>query len=249
MKTFGKIKQWSVAVFLAIIVGFASGLFMFVPVSRGLFTVAEPLIFVLALLSGPYVGAFVGGVGSALASYLLGYPHYVVASLTVKASAGFMIGWIIRLKQPTENKLLSIVMSLILILFFGLAGVKIYSGDVYFGYVKTFFLGENVLSPGGLQAYGMFVPEWFWVISSATIAAYIILCELKSATKLNWASIALLSGCSVMIFGYFLYETFLMPTFFGVTVDPVANITTNAGQSILSATIALILGRTFMLKR
>ena len=34
---------------------------------------------------GPIYGAFAGGVGSALADLLAGYPHYIVGTLIIKA--------------------------------------------------------------------------------------------------------------------------------------------------------------------
>src|SRR3972149_6795841 len=65
---------------------------IYVPATNGFFNVGESMVFLSALLFGPIVGAFSGGVGSMLADLLLGFPHYAPATLVVKACEGAVVG-------------------------------------------------------------------------------------------------------------------------------------------------------------
>ena len=49
---------------------------VYVPATRGFFNIGESMVFLSALLFGPFVGAFAGGIGSMLADLLLGYYYY-----------------------------------------------------------------------------------------------------------------------------------------------------------------------------
>lgn len=230
-----------------LLVGFSSGIFIFAPNSKGLITMGEILFFLSALLFEPLVGAFVGGVGFALADSLLGYPHYAVASLIFKASAGFIVGKLNKHKAPIP-KFFSIASSLLLILLFTLAGIIIYSGRIYLGFVKTFFLGEEVLKFGGLEICVGYFPEGFWIIASIIITLLIFLRNLDMHDY-RWTSVSLLSGCFTIVTGYFLYEALIMPQIFTVKVDAVANVFTRGGESILSATTAFLLNKIIRLKK
>ncbi|MEM2911733.1 MAG: ECF transporter S component [Candidatus Bathyarchaeia archaeon] len=221
---------------------FLSIIFIFIPSSKGLFIIGEPLFFLSALLFGPFAGAFVGGVGFALADLLLGYPHYIIAALAVKASAGFIVGKVNRCGAYI-HRFFSIASDLLLISLFMLVGITIYSGDIYFGYIKTFFLGEEVLKSDGLEVYKGYIPNWFWVIASIIITFFIFWKNSKDAHNHKWTGVSLLSGCLIIVFGYFIHETFILPQIFGVKVDAVANFYTRAGESILSATIAFLINK------
>lgn len=248
LKGLSNIKMIATTITFTLIVCFAFRLFIYAPGSMGLFSMGEPIFFLSALLLGPFAGAFVGGVGFAIAVLLLGYPHYVIAALIVNALAGFIVGKLNR-HEPSMHRFLSLASILLLIVIFGLVGVTIYSGEIYLGYVKTFFLGEEVLKFGGLYAYGIYVPEWFWIIASIIIAFYILLLDFKKIRSYRWTGFSLLSGCLIIVSGYFLYETFLMPDLFNIEVSAVANIPINVGHSILSATIAFLLNRIMQFKK
>jgi uncharacterized membrane protein len=109
-----------------------------------------------ALLLGPIPGMLVGGIGFTLSNLLLGYPHYVIASLIANASAGFLIGKFNQMKQP--HKLIGIASTLILIFLSTLIGTTIYVGQVYIGFTKKLFMGEEVMKAGGLYAYSPIRP-------------------------------------------------------------------------------------------
>ncbi len=91
MKISQRVRRFVTIAVFALLVCFSSGIFIFVPSSKGLISIGEPVFFLSALLLGPFAGAFVDGVRFALADLLLGYPHYIIAALAVKASAGFIV--------------------------------------------------------------------------------------------------------------------------------------------------------------
>jgi uncharacterized membrane protein len=201
---------------------------------------AEPIFLMAAILLGPFAGAFVGGVGYALADLLLGYPHYIVAALTIKAAVGFIVGKVCTIKSPL-NKTLSLTLSLMFFIFFGFAGGMLYSGIAYLGYARALFLGESIMERGGLDVWSLYIPAWFWAVVSVILIFYALRLEFKQKRTYGWTSFSLLSGTLITIVGYFLYETFMLPYFFNVQVNSLANVPLNFGQIVLSATISVLL--------
>jgi uncharacterized membrane protein len=219
---------------------FTSRLSLFTSNFLGLFTFSEPLFLLSALLLGPNAGALVGGIGFALSNFLLGYPHYIIAALTVNSLTGFLVGKINQFKN-LSHPLLGALSTLTLISSFTLVGTIIYSGEAYIGYTKDLFLGEEIMKYGGLYAYRLDISPWLWIIAGALIGSISFLVSFKKSPKYLWASTALLIGSLTIIPGYFLYETFLMPTLFQIKVDAVTNLIVNLGHSVISATISLLL--------
>jgi len=227
---------------LAFIIAFllTSRLSLFTSNFLGLFTFSEPLFLLAALILGPKAGALVGGVGFAISNFLLGYPHYIIAALTVNSLTGFLIGKINQLKNLSHT-LLGALSTFTLISTFTLVGTMIYSGEAYIGYTKDLFLGEEIMKLGGLYAYRLDVPSWLWVIAGALIGSISFLVSFKKSPKYLWASTALFIGCLTIILGYFLYETFLLSTIFQIKVDAVTNLIVNLGHSVISANISILL--------
>jgi len=62
-----------------------------VPATQGYINIGDCMIFVSALLFGPIVGGFAGGVGSALAD-LVGYPSFTLYTLVIKGIEGLIVG-------------------------------------------------------------------------------------------------------------------------------------------------------------
>ncbi len=219
---------------------FTSRLSIFTSNLLGLFTFSEPLFLLSALLLSPIHAAFVGGVGFALSNFLLGYPHYIIAALTVNSLTGFLVGKINQLERHSRP-ILSAASTLTLISLFTLTGTIIYSGEAYIGYTKDLFLGEEIMKFGGLYAYRLNIPQWFWIIAGTLTGSISFLVVFRKSPKYLWASSALLIGCLTLILGYFLYEIFLMPTLFHIKVDAATNLIINFGHSVISATISLML--------
>jgi uncharacterized membrane protein len=75
-----------------------------IPATSGYFNVGETSIYVAALLFGPFVGAFAGGVGAGLSDVYLGYGIYAPGTLVIKATEGAIVGLLnIKLKKSISN--------------------------------------------------------------------------------------------------------------------------------------------------
>jgi uncharacterized membrane protein len=64
------------------------------PLTRGYFNFGDALVMLAGLLFGARLGGFAGGVGSALADALSGYPYYAPLTLFIKGTEGFLTGLI-----------------------------------------------------------------------------------------------------------------------------------------------------------
>ena len=65
----------------------------------GYFNLGDVMIFVSALTFGPIVGGFAGGIGSAIADMILGYPQFAIPTLIIKGLEGLIAGSITNTKQ------------------------------------------------------------------------------------------------------------------------------------------------------
>lgn len=64
------------------------------PATMGYINVGDAIIYAGALIFGSAVGAFAGGVGSALADVISGYGYYAPLTLVVKGVEGLLVGLI-----------------------------------------------------------------------------------------------------------------------------------------------------------
>jgi uncharacterized membrane protein len=60
--------------------------------TRGYITLADVGVYFAAFALGPVVGAIAGGVGTALADAIGGYPHWIVFSLIIHGAQGLAAG-------------------------------------------------------------------------------------------------------------------------------------------------------------
>jgi cellulose synthase/poly-beta-1,6-N-acetylglucosamine synthase-like glycosyltransferase len=98
---------------------------------------------------------------------------------------------------------------------------------------------------GGLNAYSLQFPETFWITVGLILGSSALILGRKRSPEYLRVSCPLLIGCIIITLGYFLYETYLMPTLFEIKVNSETNVIVNFSHSILSATIALPLCWTF----
>jgi len=85
-----------------------------IPATGGYFNVGETTIYVAALVFGPLVGAFAGGVGAALSDLYLGYSFFAPGTLIIKAIEGASVGFLnIKLKRYIQNQTLCAVIATI----------------------------------------------------------------------------------------------------------------------------------------
>jgi uncharacterized membrane protein len=73
-----------------------------IPASQGYFNVGEAIIYFTAILFGPAIGAFTGGVGAAIADLLLGYASYAPVTLVVKGAEGFVVGYLFKILKDKK---------------------------------------------------------------------------------------------------------------------------------------------------
>jgi uncharacterized membrane protein len=87
---------WSLAITLVAI----TTMIVRIPNSvNGYVNFGDSMIFALAMLGGPGLGAIAGGIGSALADILGGYAHYALPTLLIKGAEGFLAGYLVRLAR------------------------------------------------------------------------------------------------------------------------------------------------------
>ncbi|MDD1777710.1 MAG: ECF transporter S component [Candidatus Helarchaeota archaeon] len=75
-----------------------------IPATGGYFNVGEAIIYIAAILFGPIVGGFAGGVGAALADAMSPYAIYAPGTLVIKFCEGFIIGFIVFAVRSKEWK-------------------------------------------------------------------------------------------------------------------------------------------------
>lgn len=87
-----------------------------IPATSGYFNVGEAIIYFTALMFGPFSGAFVGGVGAALADLLGGYSAFAPVTFLSKGLEGYLVGasflWLRRKSNAklTLKKVISIIL-------------------------------------------------------------------------------------------------------------------------------------------
>jgi len=113
-----------------------------IPATGGYFNVGETTIYVAALLFGPFVGAFSGGIGAMLSDIYLGFGHFAPGTLIIKGVEGAIVGFLnIKLKNYITNTTVRAIISVIL------GGLEMVAG--YFLYetlLAVLFPGFEILA-------------------------------------------------------------------------------------------------------
>jgi uncharacterized membrane protein len=205
---------------------------VYVPATRGFFNVGESMVFLTALLFGPIVGAFAGGVGSALADLLLNYPYYAPATIIVKACEGYVVGFL-RKNTPKFSskrkwKIFTMFLGVVVGALLAWVGITYYTGEV-----------EITL---GAALYSLFIPAEFWLILGAALAlslAGMVAVGFGIEPEFGWTVFSVMCGGFVMVLGYFIYQLFFIGWLFGIEVIAVAELPVNVGQMLIGAAVAL----------
>jgi len=207
---------------------------IYVPQTKGFFNIGETMVFTTALLFGPLVGAFAGGVGSMLADLFLGFPHYAPATLVIKACEGAVVGVLnrkrLRFSSKLQWKVFTLTFGLIAGVLLGAIGSLYYSGSVelYIGF-----------PPSESPTLNLFVPTEFWYTLGALVVLLVGLMGFVFEPEFGWLIITTLIGGSVMVIGYFIYQLFFLGPLFGFYVVAIAEIPVNIGQMIIGLIVAL----------
>ncbi len=217
------------AVFTALVCVATVILSIYVPATEGFFNIGESLVFLSAILFGPFVGAFAGGVGSMFADLILGFPHYAPATLIIKACEGAVVGMLHeRNPKPRSKlywKLFTLIFGIVVGLLLGGIGTGYYSGDI------ELTLGSSV--------FMFYIPVEFWLFLGTITAVSIASLGLLTDPEFGWTIFSVIAGGSTMVLGYFLYQQFLLYPLFNIEVIALVEIPVNIGQMIIGATVAL----------
>ena len=214
--------------FTAIVCVVTMSFSVYVPATRGFFNIGDSMVFLSALLFGSLIGAFAGGVGSALADLLLGYSYYAPATLIIKGFEGFIVGWLINKKpifSQSNWKMFTIILSLIIGGLLGLFGFMYYSGNIEIALGSLYF--------------SLYIPELFWIIISLIVILLISWGGWKYDPELGWTMFSIIIGGLSMVIGYFLYQYFLIGPLFQIEVVAIAELPINIGQMVVGIVIAL----------
>jgi len=185
------------------------------------------MVYITALLFGPLIGAFAGGVGSMFADLLLGYPQFAPATLIIKACEGGIVGFLGRKRLKFGSKLqwkaFTFAVGLTTGVLLGGIGSLYYSGPV------EFYLGYLPENPTSI----LFIPPIFWYSMGALVVLLIALTGFAFEPEFGWLILTILVGGLEMVTGYFLYEQF----FLGVAA--IAEIPVNIGQMTVGLVVSV----------
>ncbi|MCS7124682.1 MAG: ECF transporter S component [Candidatus Bathyarchaeota archaeon] len=223
------------SVFTALVCVATISFTVYVPSTKGYFNIGETMIYTAAILFGPFVGAFSGGVGSMLADTILGYYYYAPATLVIKAFEGFIVGFLSKKGQflakaytKRELRLFAVKMGVLVGSLVGLVGFIYYSG-----FVELYSVAFSMENP----ALTFFIPAELWfgvgVLAVLMIAVFVFISE----PEYGFTIISCIFGGLSMVLGYFLYQQFFLGVF------AIAEVPVNIGQMAIGLIVAIPLVR------
>ena len=217
------------AVFTALVCVATMIFSIYIPATKGFFNIGESMVFLSALFFGPFIGAFAGGVGAALADLLLGFPHYAPATIIVKACEGAVVGALKKRNPKFSSRLdwkfFTALLGIIAGLLLGWVGTAYFSGEA-----------ELTLGTGSFILY---VPAEFWLLLGGITAFSIVALGFLTGPEFGWTVFSVITGGFIMVLGYFLYQLFLIGPLFNIQVVAIVEIPVNIGQMIIGAAVAL----------
>lgn len=113
-----------------------------IPIPLGYMHLGNTCILLVAALFGSTTGLLAGGIGSALADLLTGYPQWVIPTLIIKSIMGFAIGAIAHQKDSdlhmvSVRTFLGSVAGVIIMIFGYFAAGAIMNGSIYTGWTQV----------------------------------------------------------------------------------------------------------------
>jgi uncharacterized membrane protein len=194
-----------------------------IPATGGYFNVGETVIYVAALLFGPFVGAFAGGVGAAIADMMVA-AEFAPGTLVIKSCEGAIVGFLNRkmFRQTSRSnwRIFTAILGAIVGVLLAATGSINYSGDV-------------VLNFGSFTLAGYVQPE-IWYFLGAVVALLIILMGIKIEPESGRAILSMIIGGLEMVAGYFIYEQLIL-----TRTTALAEIPANIGQMIVGLVVAI----------
>ena len=103
-KKFRSASVLAISAVLAAVVGVTTAFITIAtPATGGYLNFGDTMVMFSAMVFGPVVGVFAGGVGSALGDILAGYPGWAPITLVVKGLEGLAIGYLARKSDNVGN--------------------------------------------------------------------------------------------------------------------------------------------------
>jgi len=227
------------AVFTALVFVATTVFSVYVPQTRGFFNIGETMVFTTALLCGPLIGAFAGGVGSMLADIALGYWYYAPATLIIKACEGGLVGLLSKQRLGNISKTgwqeFTFRSGLILGILVGSIGSIYYAGSI------ELYLG---FPPSSSPSMVLLLPPEIWYIAGALILVLFALAGFSLEPEFGWLTFTILLGGLTMVTGYFLYQQFFIGPLFNIPVIAVAEIPINISQMLVGLVVSIPIVRT-----
>ncbi len=221
------------AVFTAFVAAATSLFAVILPL--GYFNIGEIMVYTSALLMGPYVGAFAGGVGSAISDVSLGYPQYAPGTLVIKGVEGFIVGYLssVAFKDVSRGRwrAATVLIGLVFASFLAFVGT-------------SYLTGQNSVTLGGAWYLPVFtlavdVPAAFWAGIAAVAFIVIVAAGFMTQETFGWQILSVLVGGMEMVAGYFLYETFVLQ----LGSYPPTEVPFNVAQALIGLLVSVPLVR------
>lgn len=191
-----------------------------IPATGGYFNFGDSVIYVAALLYGPLVGGLAGGIGASIAD-AIGYPIFAPGTFIIKLFEGIIAGYIGYKIRP-KTKAATFWRAISLSFGVGLGAATYYIGTNYMG------VFENAL-----------LNQLLWAAVALFLGIFIIFVSFMPQTEKSWQTIAIISGGTGMVVGYFLYENLLAVLVPSLAIVAIGEIPANIGQMLVGMTIAL----------
>jgi uncharacterized membrane protein len=194
---------------------------IYIPSTRGYFNIGESAVYVVALMGGPYAGAFAGGVGSMISDIMGGYFFYAPGTLVIKAVEGGVLGLLASRRPKLSRRnwaLLSLAVGAIFFASIYLVGVSYFIGEWDVSLITTFVLQ---------------ITPVFWLVIGLLAALFIVLTSLAAEQETGWLVVSAAVAGFFMVSGYFLYEEFIL------SAAAIAEVPFNIGQVLIGIIIAL----------
>jgi len=199
-----------------------------IPATSGYFNIGETIIYITALLFGPFVGAFAGGLGSAIAD-MIGYPVFAPGTLIIKGFEGAIVGFLNK-KMFTKTsrfnwRIFTIVLGLIVGTLLAIIGSIYYHGDV------NIYLG--IPSPENPTLTVFIFPE-IWYFLGGIVALLIAFIGFRIEPEFGRAVLSTIAGGLEMVAGYFLYEQLVLSN-----PAAIVEVLPNIGQMLIGLIVAI----------
>lgn len=198
-----------------------------IPQTKGYFNIGDTMVYVTALLFGPYVGSVAGGVGASLGDIILAAPEYAPGTFVVKALEGFLVGYISHKANPFEKRrrlwrIITIAVGI------ALAFILYEVGTIYYNFEWQF-------TPLGYYIGSFQIDPAFWMVVALLLEAFILYVGVGLDPRVTWYGLAIVIGGVGMISGYLIYEFYPL----GYAYAAFAEIPYNIGQLIVGLAIAV----------